>query len=139
MSNPERSFSESHQAFSYQEYRSCGGQLKENFFSQAVNFLKNGQELRKRQKIYGELGRHYAFQAGITPSSQQENLYAFLREIMPLSFGEESKKGGDGAFPWQLSDQPLLADVFLLTNDFFSYQRFTAHFPYIFKEEGESK
>ena len=138
MSNPEKYFPESHYFSSYQEYCSFGGQLNEEFFNQALEFLKNGQQLKSQQKVYIQSGRHCAYRAGVIPSPQEERLYVFLRELMPPPSSVERKSQDNKGFPWQLGDNSLLAEVFLLNNNIPSYQQFTDYFPHIFNKEEKS-
>ena len=64
---------------------------------------------------------------------EQERPYTYLRAIMP-SAQVAGKKAG---CPWQFTDQPFLAEVFLLTQDTKGYQQFITSFPEVFKEENQ--
>ena len=78
--------------------------------------------------------RHYVHRAGLTLRLDQEQLYAYLRTMMP-SVGENVNK--NSGCPWQFTDQPLLAEIFLLTQDEEGYRQFIASYPEIFKEENQ--
>lgn len=118
----------------YQEYRYLGGRLDEEFFYQAQEFLGNGQNLSLREaRIYCRSSRNYAQGARLRLEPEQERLYAYLRAMMP-SAQVAGKKAG---CPWQFADQPLLAEVFLLTQDTKGYQQFITSFPEVFKEENQ--
>ncbi len=123
-------------AFPYKAYQFIGGRLNENFFDQSAEFLSNGQALGKKEEHYCLSCRHYTKLAGFFPRLDQEKLYAYLRAMMPSFNGK--KKNREGKCPWQLGDQPLLAEVFLLTEDVTSYEQFTTFFSNIF-ERGEEK
>ena len=100
-----------------------------NFFNLSLEFLDNGQVLSHREEAYCRSYRDYVKLAGLISYSSQERLYAYLRVMMPpLERGNSSQ----GNYPWQLLDQPLLAEVFLLTKDLGDYEQFIDAFPHIF-------
>ncbi len=122
---------------SYPEYQAFGGCLNEDSFNHAFEFLNNGQlPIRGRENYYLSC-RHYAELAGFSPGLSQERLYAYLRTMMPPSDNQRKNEGNN--YPWQLGDQALLAEVFLLTEDVASYQQFTAFFPNIFGRKNGGK
>jgi len=116
----------------YQDYCASGGCLEEEFFSLSFDFLANGRNLKQpANRAYFRAGRNYAQRAGIEKlKEEQEQLYAYLREMMPPA---SSSNGHEGC-PWRLCDQVLLAQVFLLTGDQEVYEQFTRSFPNIFPE-----
>jgi len=122
--------------FSYLKYQALGGCLNQDFFESSLVFLDSGQQLRKREKSYCLSCRHYAGLAGLSPNLDQEIVYAYLRAMMPPARREENGKNGS---PWLLSDQALLAEVFLLTEDADSYRQLVASFPNIFMKKDKRR
>lgn len=139
MFHPERSRLSPEQINSfYWEYVSSGGQLNEKTVNESLLFLNNGRMLNsglEKQKICCRQCERYAGLAGFTLRSEQTQLYAYLRSQMP----SPKEEYPDGVYPWRLGDQPLLAEVCLLTGDGESYQRLERHFPHIFNNHSTDK
>lgn len=121
---------------SYLDYQALGGCLEKDFFNLSLQFLDNGQLIGEKERNHCLACRRYAKSAGLSPGLEQERLYAYLRAMVPSGRWKES--GGDGC-PWGLCDQPLLAEVFLLTEDIASYQQFTGFFSNIFGVKDKQK
>jgi hypothetical protein len=116
--------------FSYEEYRSLAGKLNQHFFHQSLEFL-NRDPLESRKEIYCRVCEHYAALANLALRPEQKYLYAYLRDIQ-LPSSSFPKDGEGSSYPWQLTDQVLLAEILLLTEDKEAYQKFTDFFSPIF-------
>lgn len=113
----------------YKNYLASGGLLDLRYYRFAQAFLTISSELHPNSLSYHSLRQAevMARTSGINLTTQQQYLYAHLRPL--ILDGRESLEGT----PTSLSDQPLLAQVLLITNgEGDQYFKFTRCFHHIF-------
>lgn len=112
----------------YLGYQDRGGVLNEVAFNQAQAVIEKGiKNPRFRQPTLDQC-RDYCAAACIEPTSTQRLLYCFWREQMLAPNSKSNQDPAGGLKPWNLYDHELLAEVFLLTEDYLSYKKLTRHY-----------
>ncbi len=115
-----------------QEYWKFGGRLEQEDYLDAVSILSRREE--KPEKVrYSSFVQadSIARIVNLLITEEQRYLYAVLREKL----FEEGKRvvSPEGTVPvWTLSDQGLMAEVFLLTGDIPNYESLKCRYPNIF-------
>lgn len=118
----------------YVIYKKMGGLLDRQSHEKARVFLEIGIDSHKPSTCSFFQAQRLAEETRISLSYKQTSLYAYLREL-PTDEEETS----EGISPSKLTDQPLLAQVLLITEDLPQYNLFIKRWPHIFKDPLSSK
>jgi len=116
-----------------EEYWESGGMLNSDSFKYAMlglaDIVEKPLSVSKSSLAQVEIMVMFSH---IPITSEQEYLYAILREM--VGNPNEGYDFPEGTVPvWTLSDEHLLAEVFLLTNDMTKRNSFMNAYPNIFK------
>ncbi len=114
------------------EYWGLGGRLDEDSFNDALLVLSvgEGNPVGVRSCSLGQ-AESMAMVGLILTTQEQRYLYAVLRE-RPFKEGKRTVSPERTVPVWILSDQRILAEVFLLTGDMANYEYFRSKYPSIF-------
>lgn len=116
----------------YQEYRNIGGEFSEEDYLEALSILSNKEEkpgtVARASLNQAESMARFA---NLPVTTEQRYLYAVLRE-RPLREVKKEVIPGEIIPVESLSDQRILAEVFLLTGDLVNYEYFKSSYPNIF-------
>jgi len=115
-----------------QEYWNFGGRLDKESYVDAVSVLSDREErpVEVRSCSLGQAESMARF-GMILITQEQRYLYAVLRERL-FKEGKRTISPERTAPVWTLSDQCILAEVFLLTGDMANYDCFKSRYPNIF-------
>lgn len=121
-----------------EDYWKAGGKLDRESIEKARSVLlalANG-EIPKVNNNGLTQAEEYARLSQITITSEQKYLYVVLREMTRKTEESPTSPGTPGTSPpWSLGDQPLLAEVFLLTGDMPKRDSLKRAYPHIFQND----
>ncbi len=120
-----------------EEYRGLGGSLNEQSFDKAMGLLSELRtgSLPVRESPLTQEAENMAKFSNVPVTQEQKYLYAALREMTKKTDGMLASSSDTlGNAPWSLSDQPLMAEVLLLTGETAKYDDFKNAYPNIFLE-----
>ncbi len=123
---------------SVEGYWRLGGRLSEQSFDKAISLLskltteENTLPVRESSLVQA---KNMAEFSKVPVTREQKYLYAALREMTGRTDGILASSSDTlGNAPWSLSDQPLMAEVLLLTGETAQYNDFKNAYPNIFLE-----
>jgi hypothetical protein len=119
-------------------YWRLGGRLNEQSFDKAISLLsklttgENPLPMRESSLVQA---KNMAEFSKVPITHEQKYLYAALREMTEKTDEiSDSLPETQRTVPWKLFDQPLLAEVLLLTGETTKYNDFKSAYPNIFLE-----